>query len=261
MEQNITAELRPLIDADPIVYRAGFAADSQIKKEYKEANPDATKEECQEALATVEYSGIACYNADQMVEGIVARFKGEPSIFLTGSGNFREQIATILPYKGNRDPMHKPKYFKEIKHRLIDRWGARVINGMEADDAVATEQWSHKDRSTVICTIDKDLDQVPGWHYNYVKETLYNVSLADANKFFFWQMLNGDSSDNIPGIKGVGPKTIAKLFEGIDDTERLRDIVQKQYATQYGEGWEQAYLEIGNLLWMIRVDGKECPLL
>lgn len=261
MEQNITANNRPLIDADPIVYRAGFAADSQIKKEFKEANPDATPEECKEALAAVEYSGIACYNADQMVEGIVARFKGEPSVYLTGSGNFREHIATILPYKGNRDPTHKPKYFKEIKHRLTDRWRAITVDGCEADDAVATAQWAAKDRSTVICTIDKDLDQVPGWHYNYVKEILYDVSVSDANKFFFWQMLNGDSSDNIPGIKGVGPKTIAKLFEGIDDTEQLRSIVQHEYAKQYGTDWEKAYLEVGNLLWMIRVDGKECPLL
>ena len=94
-----------------------------------------------------------------------------------------------------------------------------------------------------------------------VKEILYDVSVSDANKFFFWQMLNGDTSDNIPGIKGVGPKTIAKLFEGIDDVESLRSIVQEQYAKQYGVDWQQAYLEVGNLLWMIRVDGKECPLL
>jgi hypothetical protein len=267
VEQNTTAEhshLRPIVDADPIVYRAGFAADSQIKKEYKEQLGEERpieKEEYLEALASVNYEGIALYNADQMVEGILARFKGEPTTYLTGSGNFREHVATILPYQGTRDPTHKPKYFKEIKHRLIDKWGARVVDGCEADDAVATEQWADKSRGTFICTIDKDLDQAPGWNYNYVKEILYDVSVADANRFFFWQMLNGDTSDNIPGIKGVGPKTIAKLFDGVDDLNQIRSIVQHEYAKQYGTDWERAYHEVGTLLWMVRVEGKGCPFL
>lgn len=266
VEQNTTAEnyshLRPLIDGDPIVYRAGFAADGQLKKEYKEQHPDATDEEIKQALQSVDYRGIALYNCDEMLEGILARFQGQPSLYLTGSGNFREQLATILPYKGNRDPTHKPKYYREIKEHMADKWGAEVVQGVEADDAIATEQWSHKDRSTVICTIDKDLDQIPGWHYNYVKGLFYNVSLRDANAWLFWQMLEGDRTDNIPGINKVGPKTIQKWFDGLNwHLDDIREMVKYEYEKQYGEMWAHAYKEVGNLLWMRRVEGQECPLL
>lgn len=231
-------------------------------KEYLDHVPGSTRDEAKAHLQTVEYEGIAGYNVDQMIEGVLARFKGQPSIYVTGSGNFREQVATILPYKGNRDPTHKPKYYKEIKKRLLDKWGAILVHGYEADDAMAIEQWKSKDRDTVICTIDKDLDQVPGFHYNYVKQEMYNVTVADANRFFFWQMLNGDTSDNIPGIKGVGPRTIEKKWKELDyDLDSIREFVKSEYQRQYGESWEAAYHEVGALLWMIRVEGKDCPLL
>lgn len=247
---------------DPIVYRAGFAADGQLKKEYKEQYPDATDEEVKQALQSVDYRGIALYNTNEMLEGIIARFRGQPSLYLTGSGNFREQMATILPYKGNRDPTHKPKYYREIKDHMAAKWGAEVVQGIEADDALATEQWANKDRSTVICTIDKDLDQIPGFHYNYVKETFYNVNMHDANTFFWHQMLEGDRTDNIPGIAGLGPKRTAKLVESAGgDLEHLRKIVQGKYQDQYGSNWEAAYHEVGNLLWMRRLPDQECPLL
>lgn len=266
VDQNTTADyshLRPLIDGDPIVYRAGFAADGQLKKEYKEQHPDATDEEAKSALDGVDYLGIALYNTREMLEGIVARFTADaPSLYLTGSGNFRESLATLLPYKGNRDPTHKPKYYREIKYYMEDQWDAIVTKGIEADDALATEQWRNKDRSTVICTIDKDLDQIPGFHYNYVKQTFYDVSMHAANTFFWHQMLEGDRTDNIPGIEGLGPKRTAKLVESAGgDLEHLRKIVQGKYQDQYGPDWEKAYHEVGNLLWMRRLEGQECPLL
>jgi hypothetical protein len=41
----------------------------------------------------------------------------------------------------------------------------------------------------------------------------------------------------------------------------FRTIVQEQYKKQYGEDWEKAYTEVGELLWMQRVEGKTCPFL
>ena len=198
-----------------------------------------------------------------MLEGIVARFTADgPSLYLTGSGNFRETLATLVPYKGNRDPTHKPKYYREIKQYMEDQWDAVVTKGIEADDAIATEQWRHKDRSTVICTIDKDLDQIPGFHYNYVKQLFYNVSMHDANTFFWQQMLEGDRTDNIPGIEGIGPKRAAKIVEDAKgNLDVLKQMVQLKYQEQYGVDWYPAYVEVGNLLYMRRFPDQECPLL
>lgn len=242
-------ELKPLIDMDLMVYRCGFAADSEVQKAGYE-------------LDEIDYLRNALGNVNITMESILAKLNRDYRGFLSGSGNFREQVATIKPYKGNRDEKHKPKYYKEIKQHLIDKWGAEVVDGREADDALATAQWAAKDLSTIIVTSDKDLDMVPGHHYNWVQKKFYFVNLKYANLRLFWQMLEGDASDNIPGITGLGTKRITALFDKLDhDLPAIREAVQEQYQKQYGSNWKEAYEEVARLLWMERVEGKECPFL
>ena len=68
----------------------------------------------------------------------------EPSertrILLQGGGNYRDRIATILPYKGNRDPCKRPVYYDEMREYLIEYFGAELNTGMETDDACGIEQ-------------------------------------------------------------------------------------------------------------------------
>jgi 5'-3' exonuclease len=261
MMENLMADKTLLIDADILQYRCGFAADSQMRKRFRDENPDITEDELAEALAATDYVAYALGNVKSVLHEVMSKYGKSYRAFLTGSGNFREAEATLLPYKGNRDPSHKPKYYREIKDYLIDVWGAEVINGREADDALGCEQWKHRDKSTIIVTIDKDLDQIPGWHYNFSKDILYDVSYHDANRFFFRQMLEGDRVDNIPGIKGIGPKKADKILEDNPSLEKLRCAVVLKYKEQYGENWEQAYTEVAKLLWIQRVEGNDCPFL
>jgi hypothetical protein len=140
-------------------------------------------------------------------------------VFLTGSNNFRDSVATILPYKGNRDNLHKPIHYQAIRDYLVERWDAVVVEGMEADDALAIEQMfqmpytplsSPKNRTngkTVICSIDKDLRMVPGWHYNWNKdEKPVWVSEEEGIRWFYTQAITGDKADNIPGLSEKAPK-------------------------------------------------------
>lgn len=239
---NELVKLEPLIDADGIVYRCGLA--------------DKTQEE------PVEYT---LHTVKLFVEGLLANFdmKDGATLFLTGDGNFREQIATIKPYKGNRDLSKRPVYFKEIREYLVHKYNAQVVYGEEADDALAQAQWLRKDRGTVICTVDKDLLYgVPGWSFNYRNNKLCYTKKADADRFLFRQMLEGDTSDNIPGINRIGPKSVDKIFEELDyDIDRIRERVQQLYQKQYGSEWTGAYEEVGNLLWIRRERGQQCPLL
>ncbi len=241
--------LQPLLDSDILVYRCGFAADSQVKRD--NLDPDS------------DYVHMAIGNTKEIINKVATMFDGSKMrLFLTGSGNFREQIATILPYKGNRDPNHKPKYHKEIKQYLLDHWGAELIHGREADDALSCAQWAAKDKSTVLCTIDKDLDMCPGHHYNFVKNEYYYVTKEWADTRLFHQMLTGDRTDNIPGITGIGPKKADKIFEEVrGDRDRFKEEVKKLYRKQYGSGWEQAYREVALLLYMQREEGQECPFI
>lgn len=253
--------LVPLVDGDILLYRCGFAADSQVKKQYKENNPDAGPDDVKGYVESLEYTSFALGNAKSVMEEFVSLFDGtRMETYLTGTGNFREQVATILPYKGNRDPAAKPKYYKEIKQYLLDHWNAELVHGREADDALGCRQWAAKDRSTIMCSIDKDLDMIPGHHYNFVKNQYYYVPKAWADNRIFVQMLVGDRTDNIPGIDGIGDIRAAKILEECGgDRDRLREVVRQKYKEQYGSEWERAYDECADLLWIQREEGKECP--
>lgn len=253
--------LRPQIDGDIMLYACGFAADAQVVKQYLHDNPEASAEEAESFRAEHEYTNFALSNAKSVLSDITTIFSKDYRLFLTGAGNFREQVATLLPYKGNRDPSHKPKYYVDLKDYLRDFWNAEVVTGREADDAIGCAQWAAKDRDTVIVTIDKDLDQIPGYHYNWRKNEFYDVKMADANRFFWYQMLQGDKTDNIPGIHGLGPVRIGKLFGDEMSIDKLREIVQGEYKRFYQDDWESAYREVAELLWMQRVEGKGCPFL
>lgn len=188
-------------------------------------------------------------------------------IFLTGKGNFREERATIQPYKENRKDQRKPEHHKAIRDYMIEYHGAVVIDGAEADDALgifATEKETGVEK--VICTLDKDLDMIPGLHYNWRKDLLYNVTEKEAENFFIKQLLTGDSTDNIPGLyKLTGKKASKKIVqecilagtfkEKIDAVERIY-ISSWLASPDVGPIYSSPLDEIGDLLWIQR-DGAE----
>ena len=126
-------------------------------------------------------------------------------IFLTGEDNFRDSLVPY--YKANRDRSKRPYHYESITKYLVQRWNAEIIDGEEADDALGYHQMEDMEDSqtkfnadTIICTIDKDLDMIPGWHYNFVKQEKYYVNWEEGLDWFYCQLLTGDPSDNIPGF-------------------------------------------------------------
>ena len=146
-----------------------------------------------------------------------------------GNDNFRKDL--YKPYKSNR-----PTLDKEIKEKLNFLFkyaisqGAVPAHGMEADDLVAI--WAYEARESddqyVICGIDKDLLQIPGNHYNYTKDTWQFVDDDQAHKSLMLQCLTGDNTDNIPGLKGIGPKKAEKILQGVP-AERRWNMVKKTW--------------------------------
>lgn len=230
--------LRPLLDGDIVVYASAGAA--------KEHEPVEN----------------ALHNAKMAVEVCHQKFPGAPSVdvYLTGTGNFRYDVATIQGYKANRT-QPKPKYYQDVRDYLTNVHKAAIIDGREADDALGCEQWKHRDKSTVIVSIDKDLDMIPGWHFNWRKDSLYYVTLEDANRFFYHQLLTGDRTDNIRGIAGCGPATANKLLKDCGNTwDNYAGVVRNQYQSSYGDEWEAALIETATLLWIEREEGQRCTL-
>lgn len=254
-------ELIPLWDLDILQYRCGFAADAQIKKEARQAEPGATDDEIVQMCAELDYTNIAIHNVKTVIEAVNERFNAkEAKYYVNGTDNYRFKVATIKPYKGNRDTTHKPKYYREIKDWMLERLGAMECHGMETDDMLGIVQCSTP--NTVIVTTDKDLQMIPGYNFNWVKNELKFIDSEEADMMFWYQMLTGDATDNIPGITGIGDRRALKIITALDgDLARVKEAVEQKYREQYGELWQTAMHEVATLLWIRRENKEGVPLL
>jgi 5'-3' exonuclease len=97
-----------------------------------------------------------------------------------------------------------------------------------------------------MATVDKDFDQVPGWHFNFIKKLHYHISEADATRFFYKQLLTGDATDNIFGLDRVGPKTAEKMLKDCTNEEEMYAVCAEAYDDY------PRLLENARLLWLRR---------
>ena len=139
-------------------------------------------------------------------------------LYLTGKGNYREEVATVLKYKGNREHTEKPYWFYNVRDYAIKKYGAIVVDGNEADDACSVIAYrgylaNPQNPTTVCASVDKDLRNTPGYHYHLDKDDEPQlVTLEEANRGFYQQLLKGDKTvDNIPGCQGLS-KAIANKY-------------------------------------------------
>lgn len=196
----------------------------------------------------------AYHNANTTIAAIMAMTKArEYRVFLSGTGNYRERLATIAPYKGNR-VQEKPVYLKAVRDYLVEQHAAEVVEGEEADDALGYTQMAAEANSTMIVTIDKDLQMIPGWHMHPQVLEPYLIHPDQAIRSFYRQLLTGDRVDNIIGVPGIGPKRAGKLITekyGTRDEVTMARIVLGEYSKHY-EDPVAAMLETGRLIWIRR---------
>ena len=121
------------------------------------------------------------------------------------------------PYKQHRDSVKKPDcmdYAIECMYTADDKADSRCVDRLEADDLIGMMVSSGR---AIGVTVDKDLRQVPGWHWNPDKEeSPVLVEEDEADAFFYQQWMSGDSTDNIWGLWRVGPKKADKYLKDVD---------------------------------------------
>lgn len=130
-------------------------------------------------------------------------------VYLSGENNFRYDVGVTKPYKGNRASIKRPRFLNHAKEYLKLRYKAISMHGYEADDGIATDMTVN---GAIHCGIDKDILQIAGLHYNYVKKEWQEISTEEAELRLYRQVLMGDNSDNIPGLPKIGEKTAEKLI-------------------------------------------------
>lgn len=169
---------------------------------------------------------VAMTRADKTIEDILGETHAiSYSVFLTGTSNFRR---TLDPsYKANR-PVERPVHWESVRDYLVRQHRAILVEGCEADDYLGIYQDKLGD-STVICSIDKDMLQISGLHYNFVKKTFTQVSDEEGRKHLYIQSLVGDRSDNIFGVHGIGPVKANKALDGLTTEEELYEACLSLY--------------------------------
>lgn len=217
-----------LIDGDIIAYRAGFSTDD-----------------------------LKAYDAESKVDKLIDRVLEDTEflstdyhLYLTGKGNFRFDIANTVEYKGNRKHAIKPIHLKHIREYIIKKYEATVSEGEEADDLIAIEA-TKVGMTAVVASIDKDMLQLPCYHYNITRRELSAVGEFTGLKYFYSQILTGDKSDNIKGLHRCGPIKANKILDECYTEMKLWVACVEAY-----EGDTARVIENARLLWLRREEDQ-----
>jgi DNA polymerase-1 len=166
----------------------------------------------------------AVYGVINMLRSLLADYAPEfmAVVFDARGKNFRHEM--YAAYKANRPPMPEELAAQVGPlHELVRALGLPLlqVTGVEADDVIGTlaAGAAEQGMETVISTGDKDMAQLVGPHVTLVN-TMSGTTLDRAGveekfgvppeRIIDYLALTGDSSDNIPGVPRVGPKTAAR---------------------------------------------------
>ena len=210
--------MKILLDSDILVYRIGFT--------------------------TMEDDvNLAYWRMNELVERILLDTEATSyQLYLTASKDSTAFRRKVYPeYKAHRKA-EKPTHYDALREYLVKEWGAEMVETIEADDAMGMAQTDE----TMIVSIDKDLDMIPGWHYNFVKEVKYYVDEWQGIYNFYKQCLMGDRADNVKGIEGIGEKKAERLLAECTTEDELFHVVQEAY------GNDAEFLMNAEVLWILR---------
>jgi DNA polymerase-1 len=248
MSNTIKLQQKPLVlvDGSSYLYRAFFAMPPLT-------SPQGEPTGAVYGVANMLKRLLSDYQPDQVAVVFDARGK-----------TFRDEI--FEEYKANRPPMPDDLAAQtEPLLELVKAMGFPVlqVSGVEADDVIGTlaKRAAAKGQAVLISTGDKDIAQLVDEHITLVN-TMTGSTLDRAGvkeKFDVWpeQMIDylalvGDTSDNIPGVHGIGPKTAAPLlahfgtlealYQRLDEIPQLKIRGARQLPAKLAEHREQAML-------------------
>lgn len=177
--------------------------------------------------------------------------------------NIRKRLEMYPEYKAGRKPA--PADFYEqipLLHELLKAfgWPLYELDDYEADDIMGAlaVQAREQDIETMLITSDLDALQLVNSHVHVyaLKKGFSNIELfhpesfvakysLDPSQFLDLKALKGDSSDNIPGVSGIGEKgaiELLKNFKTLDGVYENVELVKESTRRKLLEGREMAYL-------------------
>lgn len=202
--------------------------------------------------------------------------------------NIRKRLGIYPAYKAGRKPA-PPDFYEQVPilRELLAAfgWPLYELDDYEADDIMGTlaAQASAQGIDTMLITSDMDMLQVVGEkvHVWILKTGLSNIELYSpksfeakygikVNQFLDMKSLKGDSSDNIPGVPGIGEKTaieLLKQYKTLDGVYENVALIKDAWARKLVAGKESAYMskQLASIwtdaplkLNLTEVDGSNC---
>lgn len=186
----------------------------------------------------------AVYSFCRMIKKLTDKFKPESIALVWDSKGKTERHAIYPQYKATRQaPPNDLFVQKEKIIEFANLIGLKQVAqvGVEADDLIysLTRDFSKANKQVVLITSDKDMFQLlssqvlvfDAFKDEFVTQQLYESRLGfSVSQIPFYFALLGDSSDNIPGVRGIGQKGASDLvqqFANLDDLYKHIDLVKK----------------------------------
>lgn len=261
-----------IIDADTIAYSACSVCENKVEPLGEEfmteaelaelrAMPDWDEEEwCYRSIDIDEATSHAVGKIDLILENIGGKSENVELHFTGGKVSFRYELLreafpknTDMHYKAKRKNKKAPLGLAEVKAKLLELYPGDIHEAYEADDIVVKRKKDLGDEA-ILCYVDKDVGKnVPGRHWNYYDSQKHNISMGweefteeDALFHQYLQVITGDKSDNVPGLKGIGEKKALKYIVPGMDADELWEGVLLAYNNHcnYGDPEEMAILNM-----------------
>lgn len=291
------------IDADSLLYMYAFSQQSTIttvrhtpsgrEKQFKNktlakdfikswvAEDNDKRSECDfEIEQTYELTGdinLAGHLFDQRISSIakdVNQYKkiGKTYVCIQGEGNYRKAYpARFVKYKENRKS-DKPILFEDLYWYVKHKYNIHciVVDGEETDDFVCRKVYE----GNVVAMCDKDIvANSVGWLYNYQHNSFFNNTDEMRWNKFCMQLLTGDATDNIDGIKiiseqdkkhydipasrrSVGDATAKVILSTVETEKDALRAILSLYENAYPDDGKERFKEMAFFLWMARYKGQ-----
>ena len=169
--------------------------------------------------------------------------------FTKCKNNFRKEIDP--QYKANRK---KPnRWISELRDYLIEYWNNSFAHDeYEADDLIFYNAQLLSVNDYIVCSIDKDLKQIEGLHFDYYQLKKYDengeefkvrkgfiyMDPTDCENLLCELFLVGDACDNIKGVKGIGKAKASKIIESKNTSYGKFKAICEAYKNE-SEFWKE----------------------
>lgn len=190
-----------LIDGDLYLYRGTSAVEKEVRWDEENHNLFSNRTE---GITAVEYE----------IKKLMDRFgveKADCVVAISSPPLFRTKVDQT--YKAKRAGLRKPMCFTDVREHLEREWNVKKIAGLEADDILGILATRPGLGHRIICSMDKDMRQIPGPLWDHKELTV--VAESDADHWFYTQVLVGDTVDGYKGCPGIGPAKAEKLLKGL----------------------------------------------